>query len=487
MDLTLKLQPRLSPEPGRPFVNREHELQLVQEKLDTSLHGNPMRLGVVCFWGAFGMGKSWLLRELERRCKYTVPRSQGSHPTIAARLDLNKAILPALWTSGQFDQVQLIRELWRQLADQVAGAVVPDLERASPNVWAEEFVKQVTVWSTRSATPVILLDTVDDLATQDEKTFFWLEEHLVERLALTDRVLFVFASRGELQRWKRFQVRRRIDSHRLMAFDTGAAGQQVKASLDVSQVLYRHACGHPLVTDYLGTTLESQQADLQVMDSVEQILKPPLVQPVLHEVITEILRSVPDLPARLARYACVLRWVSVEPLRFLAEELKLVEAGRGDAYYLDQIIGVLQSNHLLYWNSDKNCYEFDLVLRHLLTNFLELDEPEGFCRANLAAFEFHRAHLEKSPQYLGRYLPELAYHRAILARVSPETPLPTWSAWWSQFLDKALPLHPEPWAELARALEQDKELQDTCTAEYGDLYSEAQKRAANTTAQTKED
>jgi len=486
MDLTLKLQPRLSPEPGRPFVNREHELQLIQDKLDIGLHGSPMRLGVVCFWGAFGMGKSWLLRELERRCKYPAPQPQGSHPTIAARLDLNQAILPALWTSGQFDRVQLIQELWKQLAAQVAGAVVPNLERASPDVWAEEFVRQVTVWSTQSATPVILLDTVDDLATQDEKTFFWLEEHLVERLALTDRVLFVFASRGELQRWKRFQVRRRIDSHRLTAFDTGAAGQQVKASLDVSQVLYRHACGHPLVTDYLGTTLESQQASLQAMDSVEQILKPPLVQPVLREVITEILRSVPKLPAKLARYACVLRWVSVEPLRFLAEELKLVEAGRGDAYYLDQIIGILQSHHLLYWNSDKNSYEFDPVLRHLLTHFLELDDPDEFCRANQAAFEFHRAHLENSPQYLGRYLPELAYHRAILARVSPEAPLPTWSAWWSQFRAEKSPAHPEPWAELAKALQQDKELQDVFAADYGALYSEAQKRAANIAAQTKE-
>lgn len=479
MNAILKLQPRRSPEPGRPFVNRDSELGLIQDKLDIGTQGKPMRQEVVCFWGAFGMGKSWLLGELERRCRYTVPQPSGSHPTIAARLDLDKAILTALWQSDHLDREQLIRELWKQLAEQVTGTVVPDLERASPEMWAEEFVNQVTRWSTRSTTPVIILDTVDDLVTHDEKTFFWLEEHLVERLAMTDRVLFVFASRGEIQRWRRFQVRRRVDSHRLTAFDANVTSQQMKASAEVSQMLYRYACGHPRFTDHLGTLLEDCGADLQVTESVKRYLSPSEVQAVLTEVITEILNRVPILPARLARYASVLRWVSVEPLRFLAEKLSLVESGHGDAYYLDQIIGALQAHHLLYWNSEENCYEFDAVLRRLLANFLELDEPVRFCEAHLAAFEFHRDHLDKYPQYLARYVPELAYHRAVLAHTSLGSQPPTLQEWLIPFTEKA-PSHSEPWRELVKALDQDAELQAALSAgDYGYLHSEAQKRAAN--------
>jgi hypothetical protein len=480
MNPIVNLQSRRTPEPGRPFVNRENEIQLIQDKLDIGTQGKPMRLEVVCFWGTFGMGKSWLLGEIERRCKSSLLQPRGTHPAIAARLDLDKTILPALWQSGQLDRVQLIREIWRQLAEQMAGTAVPDFEKASPDMWAEEFVKQVTQWATRSVTPVIILDTVDDLILHDEKTFLWLEENLVERLAITDRVLLVFASRGEIQRWRRFQVRRRVDSRRLTAFDATTAAQQVKASPEVSHMLYRHASGHPRVTEHLGTALENEGADLQEIDSVKQFFGPATVQPILNMVIDEILKPVPELPARVARCASVLRWVSADPLRFLSVKLGLVEPERGEAFYLDQLIGTWQSHHLLYWNSDKNSYESDPVLRHLLVNFLELADPAMFCQANRAAYDFHRDHLGKYPQYLARYVPELAYHRAILAERSLEPEIPTLHAWWTQFLAEKAPTHSGPWQELAEALEQDTELQNTVLAEdYEFLHSEAQKRAAS--------
>jgi len=481
MNTTPKLQPRRSPEPGRPFVNRGRELKLVRDKLDIGMQGKSMPSTVTCFWGAFGMGKSWLLLELERRYRHAGLKGVGSHPTIAARLDLNREILPSLWQDEQLNREQLIRELWKQLASQLE-TDVPDSGRASADEWAEAFMNEVTVWSVQSATPLIMLDTVDDLVKLDESTFFWLEQHLVERLALTNRVLFIFASRGELRRWRRFQVRRRVDSYRLTAFDAKTAGEEVGANPDVSQVLFRHAFGHPLVTEYLGTVLEKQGVDLQKAERVERLVEPSLAQAVLGEVMTKILEKVPELPAKLARYTSVLRWVSVEPLRFLAESLDLSEHGRGDAYYLDRI-GELQAHHLLYWNSNKNSYEPDPVLRRLLAYFLQLEEPARFCKAHLAVFDFHRGHLSEYPQYLARYVPELAYHRAILERCELlELQPPTIQAWWEQFLSEKAPISREPWAELVKALEQDKELQDVSPIEdYDRLYSEAKKRAIGMT------
>jgi hypothetical protein len=482
MNVTLKLQPRRSPEPGRPFVNRGPELKLVRDRLDIGIQGKQMSSVVTCFWGAFGMGKSWLLLELERRHRHAGPLIRGSHPTITARLDLARAMIPSLWQDDQLDREQLIRELWKQLASQL-GTVVTDLGRASAEEWAEAFVDQVTAWAVRSATPIVMLDTVHDLITKDEKTFFWLEKHLVERLAMTDRVLFVFTSRGELRRWRRFQVRRRVDLHRLTAFDADTAGQEVRANPNVSETLYHYAFGHPLVTEYLGTALENQGVDLQKAEGVEQFIEPSLVQAVLREVTEEILKTlkeVSELSAELARYASVLRWVSVEPLRFLAEGLDLAEPDRGDAYY-DNRITELRAHHLLYWNTEKKSDESDPVLRRLLAHFLELDEPERFCAAHLTAFAFHRDHLSQYPQYLARYVPELAYHRAMVARCKRLGPQPlTLQAWWEQFLsEEEVPTHPEPWAELLEVLEQDAELKDVLPVEdYERLYSETKKRAA---------
>jgi len=480
MNSDSRLKPRRTPEPGRRFVNRETELQLVQNKLDLGIQGKPMPSVVMCFWGAFGMGKSWLLLELTERHKRADPQVRGSssYPTVAARLDLNREISPALWQDTGLNREQMIRELWKQLACQL-GAEVPDLGRASADEWAEAFVNEVTKWSTRSATPLIMLDTVDDLVKLDEPTFFWLEQHIVERLTITDRVLFIFTSRGELRRWKRFQVRRRIDSHRLTAFDAETAGKEIKASTAMSEALYHRAFGHPLITDFLGTALERHGVCLQELERVEQLIEPPLVQTILGKVIGEILKDMPEQSAELAKPASALRWVSVEPLRALAETLGLVEPGHGDAYYLDNLIGELQTHHLLYWNGDRNSYEFDPTLRRLLAHFLELDAPALFCEAHRAAFDFHNSHLNEYPQYLDRYVPELAYHRAVLERCERlAQQLPTIQAWWERFLSEKAPPTPEPWAELAQALEQDEELKEILPGEdYQRLRSEAQRRA----------
>ena len=478
MNTTWRPCPRRSPEPGRPFVNRDRELKLIQDKLDVGIQGKPMPSAVTCFWGAFGMGKSWLLNELENLHGRVDPQRLGSHPTVAARLDLNRESWPALWRDDRLNREQVIRELWKQLASQL-GTNVPELERTSADEWANVFVNKVTAWSAHSVTPLIMLDTVDDLTRLDEQTFFWLEQHLVEPLVLTDRVLFVFTSRGEMRRWRRFQVRRRIDSHRLAAFDAETAGKEVKASSAIGEALYRHAFGHPLVTECLGTALENRGVALQGPEGAEQLIEPALARTILGQVVAEILRPVPEQPGKLARPTSVLRWVSAEPLRSLAENLQLVEPGRGEAYYLDDLIGELQAHHLLYWNSDRNSYEFDPVLRQLLAYSLALDEPGLFREAHRAAFGFHRDHLGAYPQYLARYVPELAYHRATLDRCEPlERQTPTFQAWWEQFLSEKAPANPEPWTELAQALEQDDELKEILPLEeYECLHSDAQRHA----------
>lgn len=483
MSYRLESQRRQAPEPGRPFVDRGPELKLVRDRLEDGIQGKQMPSAVICFWGAFGMGKSWLLLELERRHKLAHPRTLGSHPTVTARLDLNREVpskdRPALWRNGQLDRVGLIREIWRQLAGQL-GADVPDRERAGADEWADAFVSWVTEWAARSATPILMLDTVDDLLLHDQEAFFWVERQVVERMAITDRVLLVFTGRGELRRWRRFQVRRRVQLHRLSAFDERYAGQAVGASPLVSAALYRRTYGHPLVTERLGTALEEKGVNLQVGDRIEQFLEPSLVQSILQEAVAEILKTVPELPAKLGKYASILRWVSVEPLRFLAEGLGLISPEHGDGYYLDRI-AELQAHHLLYWNSASNSYEPDPVLRRLLARHLELEEPERFRAAHVAAFAFHRNHLSEYPAYLTRYVPELAYHRALLDLYEPlDSPPPTVRAWWEEFLTEKAPANPQTWAELAQALRRDQELQEVLPAqEYERLFLEAKRRSAD--------
>jgi hypothetical protein len=476
-----KLKRRRAPDPWRRFVDRTSELALVQSKLDTGIQGLPMRSGVVCFWGAFGMGKSWLLQRLEQMHQGCENPGEGTYPTITARLDLDPTVGTVLWSEDRLDREVLIRELWRQLAAQM-GTELPAEEGASPNAWAEAFVEQVTRWAASSATPVLLLDSVDHVLTDDPESFYWFEQQVIEGLAITGRVLFVFASRGELRDWKRFQVRRRVTLYRLCAFNEEMVASQVGASPAACRQIYQHAFGHPQAVDFMGTVLEQKGIDLGKAPEGVALVDAVLARRVLREVIQGILHDcVLREPKRtLARRASVLRWLSLDPLRSLAEQLGLVEPERGEAHY-QGLLATFQAQHLLYWDSSTSVYAFDPVLRRLLAHQMELDDRRGFCAAHHAAYHFHYDHLERYPGYLARYVPELAYHRAILGRCCPETPEPTLQEWWTSFVSgprKELAA-PEPWAELFASLAADKELRELLPqAEYKAMLDTARRRAA---------
>ena len=476
--MTPRLQACRAPAPGRPFVDREDELTFIEAKLRPGLRGERMAMVVTCFWGASGIGKSWLLGELERLYHRDGPQGTVARPTISARLDLDRAVGGALWQNDCLDLALIVQELWRQLAQQL-GAAAPQVGESTVEDYAMKFVEQVTAWLAQ-ATPLILLDTMDSVVQDDENAFFWLEEHLIEPLALTDRVLFIVAGRGELRRWRRFQVRRRIDVRPLSTFDFENAGREVRANLATSQALYRHAFGHPLATEYLGTILEEQGLDLSIASDADlsAALEPGVVRVALRAAVNRILEKAPESLAQLARCAAVLRWVNVEPLRAVAQGLNLVGSDRGEVHYLD-LIGQLQTYHLLYWNVETASYEFASALRRLFAYSLELDSPADFATAHLAAYNYHREHVECFPQYLARYAPEAAYHCSVLIRSggSPEG-VPAFSSWWKAFLAQAR-VDGEPWVELDAAIAKDPELRATMiSADYEFLSATVHERSA---------
>ena len=476
MNGTSKLQARKAPGPGRPFVNRKVEIDRISTKLKTGIAGEPMPLVVTCFWGAYGMGKSWLLLHLEDLYKGRALEDPGPCPVIVARLDLDQERSASLWHENELQRGKLIQELWMQLALQM-GEGVPDLGgRASDEHWAEAFVQQVTEWAASAVTPLIMLDTLDALVRRNDTSFYWLEEHLVERLAITDRVLFVFAGRGELRRWERFQVRRRVDLHRLSSFREQEIGEELGASRPWSRVLYQHAFGHPLAAELLGTQLEKQGIDLGAEDASVDKVEPGLAGEVLAHVVEEALEGLEESLHHLARPASLLRWLNVESLRALVEDLGLGEANRGDAYYM-RIIEALQAQHLLYWHTNKKVYEPDPVLRALLSAYLERAHLDRFLAVHRAALSFHDRRLEKQPSYLSTFLPEIMYHYVQLSRREPAGQRPAFGDWWAQFLRDSPPRDAASWQELVEALEDDQELMALAPEEYKMVVSDAETRA----------
>jgi hypothetical protein len=446
--------------PDNPFVDRQEELDLVKRKLDEGVKGNQIKSGVICFWGAFGMGKSWLLHRIEHDYHLSNRSNiECSHPPITARLDLSRDAAKLLWKENRVDRILLVRELWSQFTRQ-SGEDIPEFERKSPDEWAKSFVNWVSFIALDGATPIILLDTVDELIEADESMFNWLETSIVEPLALTDRVLQIFTSRGEIRSWKCFQVRRRVDSHRLSAFNEKNASASIKAAPHIGNALYRISHGHPFSTARLANTLKTHQVDLGDTGTCGELFDTELLKDFLKSVINKILEVLPEELRITAWMISVLRWVSLEPLRYICEKTLTDLKVKDDAYYLDELIGKLQAKYILYWNSEKNYYEMDSSLRKLMAYGLQLNEPELFYQAHEAALDYHRDHLRDYPSYLSRYVSELAFHMATTAMIKKDDWIvETFTQWWNEFLaqEKLPPV--ERWSELAEDLMQDEELE----------------------------
>lgn len=446
------------PQPKRPFVDREQEVALIESKLlSGGVEGKQIRAGLVCFWGAFGMGKTWLLRELERVFAYPWPR-ESSHPAAAARLDLSQKRSPALWPQNGFEHERLIRQLWKQLADQLNESL-PEEQAASLEDRALSFVNQVTSWAVEKCTSVILLDTVDDLIDNDPGAFTWLERHVVEPLAITNRVIFVFSSRGVINKWGPLQVRRRIHSHKLIGFDEKMAAKAVRAGEQVGRYLVRHTYGHPLASERLASKIEKKLGlALEECGNIELSADEALLDSVLEEVIAEVLSALDGSLHDQALAVSILRWVNIESLRRVSEKTGLEPEGLGDGHYLDQVIGEMQAHHLLNWSSNRNCWVMDPVLRCLMAHSLEIRDPGQFVKTHQAAYDYYTSQLQKYPAYLEDYVPELAFHLGWLLKYGDsDAARAKFTAWWKKFPPAANPPQPERWEKLLVVLEQDDE------------------------------
>lgn len=480
----ISMTPITSPRPGRPFVDREAEFQVVAAKLNQeALKGKPIRAGVICFWGAFGMGKSWLLKELEAKLN-DQDQTKSSHPAVAVRLDLRQDATSIFWSRGGFEREKLISDLWRQFAD-ILGAAGPDDSSASVDEMAHTFVDWLTGWAVTARTPVILLDTVDDLIKGDPSSFAWLESHLIEPLAITDRVVFVLTSRGVIKNWKSFHIKRRIHIHKITGFTAKFAGEAVDAGEEAGRFLYRYTFGHPFANERLAFYLK-EKLNLNLGDIAGQTLSlgEPAIKQILGPISKEILRVLPESLLEVGQAVSVLRWVSVESLRWLCERMGYEHPGLGDAYYLDQVIGVLQAHHLLYWNSARNCYDMDPVLRRLLAYAWKENAP-GLCdRAHRAAYDFHLDHLNQYPAYLKDYAPELLFHLvALVEKPDGQYLIEDYTKWWAAFPPVGDMPPTERWKELLAALQQDQELRETVPHEF---YQALLERAARYSSQTQE-
>ncbi len=255
--------------------------------------------------------------------------------------------------------------------------------------------------------PIVVLFDTTDLA--DTEVVTWLEESVISPLCLTGKCVIIWTGRFE-QRWKRFEVRRRVVSQKLEPLPLKATEEQVGP---VGTRIYRLTYGHPMGNEEVADAIHEYQTRGQ--EAEEHDLVNVLVEKVIDEYVMKDIA--PELQAACWALAVVRQFDVIILRRILSEfvpHFKETEA------FL-KVLGQLTATSLVEWDAVRKGYALDETVRRILALYLRLNQPERYLSINEAAANIYEEWIERVSENRSIYVLERLYHQANIASIKGGT------------------------------------------------------------------
>lgn len=253
----------------------------------------------------------------------------------------------------------------------------------------------------------------------------FLEEEVVSLLTQKGRCLFVFAGRAALH-WRRFEVRRRVYTERLEAFDPESVEDQLKHSMwsdlaGLTSQVYHLTGGLPLGNFVVSRRLdkwaaEGRALDVQAFPGYEPDLMDALIKEVMNKYIFKDVSR--DLVEACYVLALVRQFDLILLRRLLSEFVREFQDYPRNAY--GGLLSVLNATYLITWDDTRKGYSVDGTLRRILGRHTRLQNPGRFIDVNRAALEVYQDWIARVAEYRSIYVVEALYHEACVALVERE-------------------------------------------------------------------
>jgi len=404
------------------YVDREDQVGLLRRAINYIRLSGPVFQTIYEWTGIPGIGKTVLVELLRDLCvEIGVPYAHidfdPDHNPTASRY----ATEPVLLIKGLFAQ------LGRQKAVELEQAVAYYQQLPSGDTYQRDMALDEVVRAFRryvhqllEKDPVVFLFDSTDQASPI--VLVWLEEYIVSLLSQNGRCLFVFVGRTPLH-WRRFEVRRRVRTDKLMAFEPRLVRQQFEKDrkhpklIVLSERVHRMTNGHPMGNAVVLRRLgELADAGKEINEETFSTYEPELLDDLVHEVINGyVFQGVREELANACRAVALLRQFDVILLRrVLSEHVPDFKEYPRDAY--GGLLGLLHTTHLVEWNDARKGYEIDPTLRRILGRHTRERNPKLYVQINQAALEVYRDWIERVEDNRSVYIIEELYHQACLGR-----------------------------------------------------------------------
>jgi hypothetical protein len=361
------------------FVNRESEIAFVRHKLEQVLEGQIIEKRTTIFTGEHGMGKSWLLHQLQTNL--TSPQ------VVACYFNLED-----YFKQGKHEQAaqQLCGDIWQALFQ------TPMLSCASLEQATRSLIKSVKEQILPQQVLLLLIDTVYEAPPA---FLALLDDHVLSSFAIEPKVLLVLGGRGREYVFQAPELRLRADFITLQPFDQPITLAQLQCQLpdkagNTDQV-YAITRGNPKANGLLAASDNA----------------PAALSPLIDEMLA---------PIELTNRALIRTYLEVlaVPRRFDYSHVPhLLSAYHEDETYkqwsrrqVRNIFNDLLDPGLIFWNTSLLSYTIHDSTRNLLLQHLMATQVDRWRRLHLACVDLYQTWINSKSRNLAQWQVELEHH-----------------------------------------------------------------------------
>lgn len=388
---------------------------------------------VMEWYGSPGSGKTTLVAMLSKEClnlalPYTLIDFNTSRSKYIKQSEEDKTFLVAELTRGLEETSNSALNSAIAVHEAIAEyqAVLKEGERAQQialNRVGRAFIAFADDLMQRS--PIVLLFDETERATAEMMA--WLEEWVISPLVQRGRCLIVWTGRRP-QRWKRFEVRRRLVSQELELFDDKALSDLFKKNspaqeyahdfVDLSGQVGRVTGGHPLASALALVQLKDlAEAGKGVNAERFSVYEPDLLDNLVQNFVEEY--AFRDVDAEELRAACrILSLLRQFDVILLREVLKssVPDFAQYETLEFSGVLTRLRQTQLVIWDSQRKGYALDRTLRRVLGEYIYRRQPELYHKANTLALRTYHDWVRSAGDNSAVYIVETLYHQACLNR-----------------------------------------------------------------------
>lgn len=404
------------------FVNRQHEIDTIQNRVRLAQSEQVVSDSVINYWGIDGIGKTWLLRYLNDKFSYRAP-VQEKYPSFTVLFDFREIQGDNLF--GNFAK-NVASQVLHQLAAVLSVSVRKQLEATQKSGKLEELAEAILALS-KEFTPLILLDHADMVSTE-----LWqeIEKSFLEPIVSTGKVVTVVAGRRQQPRWRRFEVRRRLmESYKsqIKPFDKQGVIKQVenrRISIP-ADLLYPYTAGNPHLVDafvqhvqlWAGKTEKANIDQNWINKHTDGLLQ--VLQLSKNQLIKEVREVHPRLELPLLAVA-PLRFFRLEAMRqmLISQDQKYKSDPEG--YFLQLVRDLDQETEIVWWDREKRAYVTSEVVRKLINRTQYLESPQEYISSHDRALEMYRQWAKDSPKTSDEFIIEILFHHASICEAKKD-------------------------------------------------------------------